>query len=108
LVDLLRIICSYRKLLDRNNMTIAKKGYTYIDNSNVFIEGQRHSAVSKGFAIDIIDAIDRRIFDFSWKMDYGKLHEFVCGEGINIGCAKLWGSPPPSRFILEYGEKARV
>ena len=69
--------------------------YTYVDNSNVFIEGQRVSAVEKGMAQDIWDAHDRNVFDFSWKLDYGKLHAFVCGDKKDIGCAKLWGSPPP-------------
>jgi hypothetical protein len=69
--------------------------YTYVDNSNVFIEGQRASAVAKGMAIDIEDAINRRIFDFTFQIDYGKLHNFLCGEKHEIGCAKLWGSPPP-------------
>jgi hypothetical protein len=69
--------------------------YTYVDNSNVFIEGQRVSAVAKRMAFDITDAIDRQIFDFSWQIDYGKLHAYICGEKHEIGCAKLWGSPPP-------------
>ena len=73
-----------------------KKTYTYVDNSNVFIEGQRVSAVAKRMAYDIQDAHDRRIFDTSWRIDYGRLHEFICGELHEIGCAKLWGSPPPS------------
>jgi NYN domain-containing protein len=69
--------------------------YTYADNSNVFIEGQRASAVAKGMALDIEDAIDRRIFDYTWQIDYGKLHQFLCGDKHEIGSAKLWGSPPP-------------
>ena len=53
--------------------------YTYVDNSNVFIEAQRVSAVAKGMAVDLYDAIDRRVFDFSYKLDYGKLYEYLCG-----------------------------
>lgn len=82
-----------------------KKGYTYIDNSNVFIEGQRHSAVLRGMAVDIWDAMDRGIFDFTWKLDYGKLHEFVCGDKTSIGGAKLWGSPPPPDTFWKMVEK---
>ncbi len=44
---------------------VAIKTYTYVDNSNVYIEGQRVAAVSKGTAQDIEDAISRRIFDFT-------------------------------------------
>jgi len=32
----------------------------YVDNSNVFIEGQRVSAVKNGMALDIRDAIDKK------------------------------------------------
>lgn len=70
--------------------------YTYVDNSNVFIEAQRVSAIEKGMAVDLYDAIDRRVFDWSYKLDYGKLYEYLCGDGQEVGCAKLWGSPPPS------------
>jgi hypothetical protein len=71
------------------------KRYIYVDNSNVFIEGQRYSAVIKDMAFNIHDAIERKIFDFNWNIDYGKLHTFLC-RGINdIACVKLWGSPPP-------------
>lgn len=69
--------------------------YTYVDNSNVFIEGQRLAAVKSGLARDIVDAMNRRIVDNRWNIDYGKLHSFVCGEKSEIGAAKLWGSPPP-------------
>lgn len=82
------------------------KSYTYIDNSNVFIEAQRVSAVRKKMAADIYDAMDRRVFDFSYKLDYGKLYEYFCGENNNeIGCAKLWGSPPPSDSFWKMVEK---
>ena len=79
--------------------------YTYVDNSNVFIEAQRTSAVDKGMAIDIRDAMERRIFDFSYKLDYGKLYEYLCGDGSEIGCAKLWGSPPPSDSFWKMVER---
>jgi uncharacterized LabA/DUF88 family protein len=79
--------------------------YTYIDNSNFFIEGQRVAAVQSGMAIDIYDAIDRRVFDFTWRPDYGKLHQLVCGDHKEIGAAKLWGSPPPSDSFWKMVEK---
>jgi len=79
------------------------KSYTYIDNSNVFIEAQRVAAVNKGMAADLLDAIERRVFDFHYKLDYGKLYEYFCGENKSeIGCAKLWGSPQPSDQWHEY------
>jgi hypothetical protein len=81
------------------------KTYTYIDNSNVFIEGQRLSAVEQGMALDIFDAMDRGVFDFSWKLDYGKLYQFVCGDKSSVGGAKLWGSPPPSDTFWQMVER---
>jgi uncharacterized LabA/DUF88 family protein len=81
------------------------KSYTYVDNSNFFIEGQRVSAVEAGMAFDIYDAIDRSIFDHSWQADYGKLHSLVCGDKKQIGAAKLWGSPPPSDTFWQMVER---
>lgn len=69
--------------------------YTYLDNSNVFIEGQRASTVKHGLARDLNEAIEKGILDFDWNVDYGRLHEIVCGDRNEIGGARLWGSPPP-------------
>lgn len=82
------------------------KSYTYIDNSNVFIEAQRVSAIKEGMAADLDDAIFRRIFNFKYKLDYGKMYEYFCGENkAEIGCAKLWGSPPPSDSFWKMVQK---
>ncbi len=73
------------------------KSFVYVDNSNVFIEGQRVAAVRSGKAMNVYDAIERNIFDFTYQIDYGHLHEYLCGQNKSeIGCANLWGSPPPS------------
>jgi NYN domain len=66
--------------------------YTYVDNSNLYIEGCRVSAVQKGQAKTIGDAIRNGVIDHSWNIDYGKLYAYVCGKDT---VAKLWGSPPP-------------
>ncbi|HEV8392822.1 MAG TPA: NYN domain-containing protein [Vicinamibacterales bacterium] len=73
------------------------KNFTYVDNSNVYLEGCRMSAVRKAFpgAKTIIDAMNNRVLDVAWQIDYGRLHEFACGDPTTIGGAKLWGSPPP-------------
>lgn len=81
------------------------KTFTYVDNSNFFIEGQRLAAVESGMALDLSDAFERRIFDFSWQPDYGKLHQLICGDKKEIGCAKLWGSPPPSDSFWKMVER---
>jgi uncharacterized LabA/DUF88 family protein len=66
--------------------------YAYVDNSNLYIEGCRVSAVQKGMAQNIYDAMNSLIVDHTWQIDYGRLYEFLCGEDA---VARLWGSPPP-------------
>lgn len=66
--------------------------YAYVDNSNIYIEGCRVSAVKKGLAKNIYEAMGNGIVDHTWQMDYGKLYDFLCAEG---DIARLWGSPPP-------------
>ncbi|HVI51215.1 MAG TPA: NYN domain-containing protein [Candidatus Sulfotelmatobacter sp.] len=66
--------------------------YTYIDNSNLYIEGCRIAAVKRGMAADVYEAMNLFIVDHTWRMDYGKLYDFICGEN---SIARLWGSPPP-------------
>jgi hypothetical protein len=69
--------------------------FTYVDNSNVSIEGKRVSAIKKGYAADLYDSFQNEIFDQEWQLDYGFLHGIACGDKKNIRSAKLWGSPPP-------------
>ncbi|PZP60809.1 MAG: NYN domain-containing protein [Pseudoxanthomonas spadix] len=77
--------------------------FTYVDNSNVFLEGRRASAVAKKLqgAETYIDAMNNKVLDMAWNLDYGRLHQFACGDEADIGCAKLWGSPPPSDSFWE-------
>jgi uncharacterized LabA/DUF88 family protein len=78
------------------------KVFTYVDNSNIYIEGSRVSAVRRGMAQNIYDAMNNGIVDYSWNIDYGRLHEFLCGTNqAEIGAARLWGSPPPSDSFWE-------
>ncbi|NES99230.1 MAG: NYN domain-containing protein [Sphaerospermopsis sp. SIO1G1] len=83
------------------------KIFTYVDNSNLFIEGRRLSAVRKKIngICNIYEAINLKIFDNDWYIDYGRLHEFLCGtEKSEIGGARLWGSPPPKDTFWNYVE----
>jgi hypothetical protein len=66
--------------------------YAYIDNSNLYIEGCRISGVQKGLAKNIFEAMKTGVVDPTWKMDYGRLYEFLCGKDA---VARLCGSPPP-------------
>jgi hypothetical protein len=51
----------------------------YLDNSNVFIEGQKVSAVRKGLARDINYAASKKIKDHAYRLDFGKLIQITCG-----------------------------
>lgn len=82
------------------------KTFTYIDNSNLFIEGRRVSAVAKEMASNIYEAMNFGILDFSWNIDYRDLHLFLCGQNKSeIGAAKLWGSPPPGDTFWNHVER---
>ena len=77
----------------------------YVDNSNVFIEGQRAKAVATGAAMNIQDAmrngIFERIFERSYKIDFGKLHDFIAGiDKKAIKRCMLFGSRPPPNDTL--------
>lgn len=72
--------------------------FVYVDNSNVWIEGMRVSAVERGFAPDIWAAVENKIQDNGWRIDFGRLHEFAGGG--DIGRAVLYGSRPPANDTL--------
>jgi uncharacterized LabA/DUF88 family protein len=75
--------------------------YVYVDNSNVFIEGKRVSAVEKGYALNIWDAIENRILDNEYRLDFWKLHTFSAGDDLTkIKRAVLFGSRPPQNDLL--------
>jgi hypothetical protein len=72
------------------------KHYTYIDQSNFFLEGQRLAAVKNGKVGSMDEALDEGIIDFNWAPDYKRVYEFLCGSNRSeVGCAKIFGSPPP-------------
>jgi hypothetical protein len=54
--------------------------FVYVDNSNVWIEGMRISAVRKGMAADAKDAMNRKITDQGWTYDFGKLYQAICPD----------------------------
>lgn len=82
--------------------------WIYVDNSNVFIEGKRVSAVAKGMALDIWEAFDNRILDVEYRMSFGKLYEFVAGvDRKQTARAMLFGSRPPANdAIWEIAKRA--
>lgn len=72
--------------------------FVYVDNSNVWIEGMRVSAVRKGLAPDMWAAQDAKIIDYDWKLDFGRLYEIAGGE--IVGRAAMYGSRPPANDSL--------
>lgn len=82
--------------------------YIYVDNSNLFIEGRRVSAVAKGMARNIVEAMQYNIFDHTYSIDFGKLHQFVAGsDSAKIARAALFGSrPPPNDSIWTFAKRA--
>lgn len=60
----------------------------------------RVAAVEHDLAFDIWDAADRKVVDFNWKYDFGKLLLFVGGEKNGLRKAMLFGSRPPHNDSL--------
>ena len=74
--------------------------YVYVDNSNIWIEGRKVSAVNKDMAYDVWDAANNNILDLGWKYDFGKLLELVGGTKNGLKKAYLFGSRPPQNDSL--------
>ncbi|RWB72941.1 MAG: NYN domain-containing protein [Mesorhizobium sp.] len=75
--------------------------WIYVDNSNVFIEGKRVSAVKIGMAPNIWDAFEHRILDPNYRMSFGKLYQFVAGNNkAETARAMLFGSRPPQNDAI--------
>lgn len=74
--------------------------FVYVDNSNVWIEGQRVSAVKRGYATSVQDAMSRGIVDHTWNYDFGRLYELCCPSTAQIGRSILFGSRPPANDSL--------
>jgi hypothetical protein len=73
--------------------------FVYVDNSNVWIEGQHIQAVRQGLAGDPFDAMRRRITP-RWSYDLGRLYELACPSNEQIGRSVLFGSRPPANDTL--------
>lgn len=82
--------------------------YIYVDNSNLYIEGRRVSAVKSGLAGNIVEAMNSKILDQGYTISFGRLHEFLTGNELTkIKRAALFGSrPPPNDSIWKHAQKA--
>jgi len=75
--------------------------FVYVDNSNVFIEGKRVAAVQNGLALSIEEAIRWQTFDAGYRLDFGKLYQFLVANGApDVKRAMLFGSRPPPNDSL--------
>lgn len=68
--------------------------YVYVDNSNIWLEGQRIQAVRTGLAPTIRAALDRKI-TAPWTYDFGRLYGLLCPPEVPVGRSILFGSRPP-------------
>ncbi len=82
--------------------------WIYVDNSNVYIEGQRVSAVAKGLERNINEAMRNSALDSTYRLSFGKLYQFIAGEDKRqTARAMLFGSRPPENdAIWELAKKA--
>lgn len=62
----------------------------YLDNSNVFIEGQRVSAARHDPSKRLTKVLDKQ-----YRLDFGKLIEITCGFKTDLGKLMFYGSEPP-------------
>ena len=82
--------------------------FVYVDNSNVFIEGKRVKAVESGLAMNIYDAMNNGVLEHNYKLDFGRLHDFIAGDEVsNIRRCMLFGSrPPPNDSLWDAARRA--
>ncbi len=73
--------------------------FVYVDNSNVWIEGQRVSAVAKGMAPDIWTAMNASICDHTWSYDFGRLYDLACPDGPKGRPERPLRLPPTSKRL---------
>ena len=84
-------ICQKRAIAQKDK-NMANEIVIVVDNSNIFIEGQKHSAKVKGLVKANPDNHDPQ--DPSWRIDFGNLLNAVA-SGRTVCHAILVGSRPP-------------
>jgi hypothetical protein len=70
--------------------------FVYVDNSNVWIEGQRAPSAQVG----AFDPDGQLVLDPSWRYDFGELYQIACPSTEAIGRSLLIGSRPPANDSL--------
>ena len=79
--------------------------FCYVDNSNVFISGQRVAAVMSNMSMNIYDAVKIQALVHSYKICFGKLPDYIAGMDSPVlpFCDSL---TPPSRHPRAGGDPA--
>ncbi|MGC1495413.1 MAG: NYN domain-containing protein [Sulfitobacter sp.] len=82
--------------------------YVYVDYSNLFIEGQRVSAVLNRQVGSITDAMATRTIDYNYRIDIDQLYHFLAGvRPKDIQRAVLFGSETPdNQWLWALAQKA--
>jgi uncharacterized LabA/DUF88 family protein len=82
--------------------------FIYVDNSNIFIQGKRIAAIRHGQARDLADADRNDIEDFTFRLDFGELYDFISENNPDkVSRALLFGSSPPqSDAVWAIAERA--
>ena len=65
------------------------------------------SAVKSGHAPDIWTALNNKICDYGYKLDFGRLFQFAGGLKSDVGRAVLFGSRPPRNDSLWASAEAK-
>lgn len=79
----------------------------HVDNSNVWIEGMRESAVARALARNHHEAQEHEILDYSWKLDYDALYSLLDTPGYLLARATLYGSRTPRNGpVFRHAERA--
>jgi uncharacterized LabA/DUF88 family protein len=74
-----------------------------VDNSNLFIEGQKASAVRKGVTPTFLG--DRQPSDISWRIDFGRLLQQLA-NGRQIRSILVGSRPPPNDDVWDMARRS--
>lgn len=58
------------------------------------------AAAKRGLAPDVWTAVQAKVCDYTWKIDFGKLFQFTGGYRSDVKKAALFGSRPPNNDSL--------
>lgn len=86
-------------------MNEEKECIVIIDNSNVWIEGMKLSALKEGIKSSPIE--EKEPCDYSWRLSFGNLLNKV-SEGKKVVSTLLVGSRPPKKIVCGLPQRNRA